>query len=118
MAKTPEGITKDMIKKRLNLRDVFYKMIVPHPMGANVGISDFHVHAYGHFIAIEAKPRTGKKKPTSKQTEYMDEIDAAGSISFVVRNEEDMARVEQFLDWAEQNPAPKPFFEILRDDLA
>jgi len=115
--KTPEGIIKDMIKKILNKRNVYYKMIVPHPYGANVGISDFHVHSYGHFIAIEAKPRTGKKKPTDKQTQYMNEIDEAGSISFVVRNEEDMARVEEFLDWAENNPVPSPSFPILRDDL-
>ena len=118
MAQTPEGKTKDMIKKRLTKRGVFYKMIVPHPMGANVGISDFHVHYKGYFIAIEAKPRTGKKKPTQKQAEYMDEIDAAGGFSFVVRNEEDMLRVEQVLDWAEQNPVPDLPFEILRDDTA
>lgn len=116
MAKTPEGIIKDMIKKILNKRGIFYKMIVPHPYGANVGISDFQVHAHGHFVVIEAKPRTGKKKPTPKQTEYMDEIDKSGSISFVVRNEEDMTRVEQYLDWAEQNPIPHPPFAVIRDD--
>ena len=115
MAKTPEGLVKDMVKKRLNARNIFYKMIVPHPYGKNVGISDFQVHHRGHFIAIEAKPRTGKKKPTPKQTEYMDEIENSGSISFVVRNEEDMARVEEYLDWAEHHVVERP--ETVRDDL-
>ena len=117
MSKTPEGIVKDMVKKRLNKRGVFYKMIVPHPYGKNVGISDFQVHAYGYFVAIEAKPRTGKKKPTPKQTEYMDEIDKFGGVSFVVRNEIDMDRVQEYLDWAEQNPISHPPFVITRDDL-
>lgn len=118
MAKTPEGLVKDMIKKILDARSIYYKMVVPHPMGANAGISDFQVHYQGYFIAIEAKPRTGKKKPTKKQTEYMDAVDQSGSISFVVRNEQDMDRVVQFLDWAEWNPVKHPPFEILRDDIA
>jgi penicillin-binding protein-related factor A (putative recombinase) len=118
MSKTPEGLVKDMIKKRLDKRHVFYKMIVPHPYGKNVGISDFQLHFCGHFIVVEAKPRTGKKKPTVKQAEYMDEIDKAGSISFVVRNEEDMVRVEEYLDWAEQNPVSLPPWGTLRDDLS
>jgi len=118
MAKTPEGLVKDMVKKRLNKRSIFYKMIVPHPYGANVGISDFQVHHRGHIIVIETKPRTGRKKPTPKQAEYMDEIDKAGGVSFVVRNEDDMTRVEEYLDWAASNPAPKPPFQILRDDLS
>jgi len=115
MSKTPEGITKDMVKKRLTKRNIFYKMIVPHPYGKNVGISDFQVHHRGHFIVIETKPRTGRKKPTPKQTEYMNEIDNAGSVSFVVRNEDDMSRVETYLDWAEHNVVNRP--EFTRDDL-
>lgn len=117
MAKTPEGLVKDMIKKILDKRDVYYKMIVPHPMGANVGISDFHIHHKGYFIALEAKPRTGNKKPTEKQTEYMDEIDAAGGFSFVVRNPEDMSRVEDLLDWMDKNPALRPELKPLRDSI-
>ena len=116
MAKTPEGDTKDRIKKVLNERNVFYKMIVPHPYGANVGISDFQLCHCGHFVVIEAKPRNGKKKPTQKQNQYMDAVDAAGCTSFVVRNEDDMSRVERFLDWAETNPVTKPPFKIIRDD--
>jgi len=119
MAKTPEGLVKDMVKKRLNKREnVFYKMIVPHPYGANVGISDFQVHAHGHFIVIETKPRTGRKKPTPKQAQYMDEIDKFGGVSFVVRNEEDMSRVEEYIDWAEHNSLPSPPFPVIRDDLS
>ncbi len=118
MARTPEGLVKDMIKKVLTSRGVYHKMIVPHPMGANAGISDFQLHHQGYFIVIEAKPRLGKKKPTALQAKYMDAVDAAGSISFVVRNELDMERVGRFLNWADDHPVPCPPFKILRDDLA
>ncbi len=116
--KTPEGRVKDQIKKVLTSRNIYYKMIVPHPMGANAGISDFQLHHQGYFIVIEAKPKLGKKKPTVLQAKYMDAIDAAGSVSFVVRNELDIERVTQFLNWADDHPVPCPPFKILRDDLA
>lgn len=117
MAKTPEGLVKKMVKSTLEEYKAFYKMIVPHPMGANSGISDFQVHYKGYFFVIETKSCLSRKKPTQKQTEYMDAVDQAGGFSFVVRNTSDMERVTKFLEWIKRNPGPRPDFSLIRDDL-
>ena len=113
MAKTPEGEVKDLVKKVLKKYSAWSKMIVPSKFGSTVGMSDFLILYYGHFIVVETKPRTGKKKPTPKQIEFMDEVDAALGTSLVVRNEKDIARLEKVLVFAKSNPVKS--ISILRD---
>jgi len=104
VAKTPEGEVKDLVKKVLRKYSAWSRMIVPSRFGSTVGMSDFLIVYYGHFIVVETKPRTGKKKPTDKQTEFMNEVDDAGGTSLVVRDEEDITRLEEILNYAKKNP--------------
>ena len=98
MAKTPEGEIKDIVKKSLKSRNIWYIMIVPSTYGRATGISDFQLLYKGHFIVIETKKRSDKKGPTPNQQDYMDAVECNGGKAFVVRNESDMAIVESYLD--------------------
>jgi len=104
VAKTPEGLVKDKVKKLLEKHNVWNKMIVPSRFGSTVGMSDFLILHFGHFVVAETKPKTDLKGPTPKQTEFMDEVDLASGVSLVVRNDEDIVRLEQVLIYARNNP--------------
>jgi hypothetical protein len=84
MASTPEGKTKDKIKKILKEHNVYYAMPIGTGFG-NSGVPDFLCCVNGGFLAIEAK--AGRGKPTALQEKNMRDIEAAGGRALVVSDD-------------------------------
>lgn len=81
MATTPEGKTKQMIKRVLTEFGAYYAMPIGSGYG-NAGVPDFLVCHKGWFIAIEAK--AGKGKTTALQDAHLERISDAGGIPLVI----------------------------------
>jgi hypothetical protein len=93
MASTPEGKTKDLIKKWEKKNQDLLKlwMIIPSRFGASVGISDFiGIAKGGKFVAIEAKADGKKDTVTPLQQIFIDVINKFGGVAGVVSNQEDL----------------------------
>lgn len=94
---TPEGKTKDLIKKYLKANDLWFKMITPSAFGSSTGISDFQILKNGKFIVIEAKRGDKPSEPTANQIDYMDKVMYNGGLAFLVRNADDIAEMDKIL---------------------
>lgn len=91
---TPEGRVKEKIKKVLDIyRDRVY-VFMPVPNGYGKTTVDYLGIFHGLGFAIEAK-RPGKR-PTSKQLAVLEEVVAAGGVSFAVSDDEEL---QAFADW-------------------
>lgn len=93
MATTPEGRVKAACKKLFQQYGAKYVM----PMGTGfgtAGVSDFLVCLKGRFIAVETKAGYGKTTPL--QEKFLREVEQAGGIGLVIR-EDTLDLLEQTL---------------------
>lgn len=100
MMSTPEGDTKNIIKKFLKKNNIWHLMIVPSTYGRSTGISDFQCLHKGTFFVIEAKrgdKPDSETEPTPNQIGYMESVRENGGYAFVVRRQEDLKPVEEFI---------------------
>lgn len=97
MAKTPEGVVKDGIKKFLKDRGAWFFMPVSNGMG-QVGIPDFIICYRGLFVAIEAKAPGKKATTTPNQRRVIDEILGADGFAFVVDDPSELEVVFNSID--------------------
>lgn len=82
MANTPEGRVKKMIDAVLkDAPQVMWTKPVVGPYGS--AMLDYEGCSKGRFFAIEAKAPT-VNKPTERQGERMEKIQAAGGVTFFV----------------------------------
>jgi hypothetical protein len=84
MASTPESKVKAKIKAILKEHGVYYAMPIGTGYG-NAGVPDFLCCIDGRFVAIEAKSGIGQT--TALQEKNLRDIEAAGGITFVVREQ-------------------------------
>lgn len=111
MARTPEGVVKDDIKKFLLSLGVWFAgkvppavvngwafMPVPTPFGVH-GIPDFCGILFGKPFYVEAKSARGS--PDGNQLDRQKEIQAAGGYALIVDNVEDL-RAFVAATWPEQ----------------
>lgn len=91
---TPEGRVKDQVKKLLKRFAVYWHCPVMNGMGAPS--LDFICCVRGHYLAIETK--APGKKPTARQELTMEAIAQAGGFVFVVATDDDLTRLEAFLN--------------------
>ena len=82
MAATPESKVKNKIKTMLKAHGVYYAMPIGTGFG-NSGVPDFLCCVNGFFVAIEAK--AGKGEPTALQWKNLEEVNAAGGYTLVIR---------------------------------
>ena len=95
---TPEKKVKDIVKKELTIRGVYFFSPAANGYGRS-GISDIIGCCRGLFIAVECK--AGNKRPTALQQRELDRITAAGGFSMCV-NETNMLEFPLALDlWME-----------------
>lgn len=102
MAKTPEGLVKDAVKKTLDEFGVWYCM----PMGTGFGrsgIPDFICCANGRLLAIETK--AGQNTATALQKRELRRIEAAGGVAIVV-NEENLSELRKLLNETHSDGKP------------
>lgn len=93
MAKTPEGITKDLIKKweKKNQDLVKFWMIIPSRFGATTGVADFvGIAKNGMFVAIEAKADGKRDQTTPLQDQFLLKVTEYGGLAGVVSNQQDL----------------------------
>ena len=83
--KTPEARLKDEIKTLLKRMGAHYYMPVPSGYGKQT--LDFLCCVKGRFVGIETK--APGKKPTPRQQQCIDEINAAGGLAFWCDHYED-----------------------------
>jgi Holliday junction resolvase len=89
MAKTPEGVVKDAVKKILKARGAWYFMPVSNGMG-QVGIPDIIACYRGIFIAIETKATGKRANVTPNQQRVIEAIQKADGFAWVVDNPYDV----------------------------
>lgn len=97
---TPEGRVKSKVKKAIKRlqtegHKLYYHMPVQNGMGAPS--LDFVGCAYGRFFGIETK--APGQNPTKRQEMTIDEMEAGGGVTFVIRDDDD---VEGFTYWVER----------------
>jgi hypothetical protein len=83
MARGPEAVVKDAVKKELTARGIWYYMPVQNGMGV-VGIPDFICCWQGRMLAIETKAPGKRGNTTANQDRHIANIQAAGGIALVV----------------------------------
>ena len=84
MASTPESKVKTKIKAILKEQGVYYAMPIGTGYG-NAGVPDFLCCVNGRFLAIEAKAGSGQT--TALQEKNLRDIEAAGGITLVIRED-------------------------------
>lgn len=94
MASTPEGKVKSALDRMLKAEEVWYYSPQAGPFGV-AGIPDRVAVVMGLFVGIECK--AGKGKPTALQVRCMQQIEAAGGVCFVVRDDETIKAVREFI---------------------
>lgn len=98
MAMTPEGRTKDGIKKLLKARGVYYYMPVQNGMGV-VGVPDFiccvPCNSGGRFLAVEAKAPGKRGNTSANQDAQIAAIQRSSGVAVVI---DDPAQLEFLLD--------------------
>lgn len=92
---TPEGRSKDAIKRWLARNGFWYFMPAANGFG-KVGVPDIIACYAGRFIAIEVKAPGKENNLTENQKRRIEEINAAGGIAFVASRVE---TVEEKLAW-------------------
>lgn len=94
MATTPEAKVKAKIKAILKRYGIYYAMPIGTGYG-NSGVPDFLCCVNGKFVAIEAK--AGKGQATALQLKNLQEIDASGGYSLIIR-EDNYAYLERIIE--------------------
>ncbi len=89
---TPEGKVKVEVKKYLATIGAYYYMPVSNGFG-RVGAPDFMVCHNGRFIGVETKAPGKIKNTTPNQDREALAIQAAGGISVVIDNVEQLKEV-------------------------
>jgi len=93
MAKTPERVVKDKVRKLLDELGCYYVMPVTGGYGTQ-GAPDFLVCHRGRFIGIETK--AGKGRTTTLQELNLSRIRIAGGVALVIY-EDDIDRLKKCL---------------------
>lgn len=104
MATTPEGRVKNVIRRvleengfaRVGTGDYFHKRFYFMPIGgpySQHGVADYILCGGGRFGALEAKAGYGKQ--TELQKDFERQVQSAGGMYAVIRNEQDL---KEFLD--------------------
>lgn len=92
---TPESKTKNIIKRELTKRKVFFFMPATGGYGVS-GASDFVGCYRGKFFSIEAK--AGANKPTALQIKFLVDVQTHGGWGIWVNEENAVVLVNQMLD--------------------
>lgn len=87
-----EKDVKKRVKELLN-RDGWFWWMPPSNGFGKIGVADFNALKDGVFLAVETK--FGKNTPTVQQKAYLQSINAAGGIAFVVSED----KLEWFDIW-------------------
>jgi len=102
MAKTPEGVVKEKIKRFLKLYTIPYWMPVPSAMGNTTGMSDFiAILPNGKFLAIEAKAADKRNNVSANQQKFLDSVNANNGHGIVVASDDDLIELETWLKYHE-----------------
>jgi hypothetical protein len=94
MAMTPEGKVKDVVKKYLKEKGIYYIMPATGGYGSS-GAPDIVVCYKGFFIGIEAK--AGKGKTTALQELNLAKIKMMGGLALVI-NENNINELETLIE--------------------
>lgn len=81
MAMTPEGKVKEVVKKFLKEKGIYYIMPATGGYGSS-GAPDIVVCHKGKFYGLEVK--SGENKPTALQMDNLDRIEKNGGYAFVI----------------------------------
>lgn len=108
MAQTPEGKIKTKLDKVLKAHapNVWFFPPQSGPYGV-AGIPDRVGSAYGKFFGVEAKADK-TKKPTPLQLKCLGDIVKSGGMTFIVYDDESIAKVAEWLSWLETCNQPLP----------
>jgi hypothetical protein len=90
---TPEGRVKNRISRLLDQYNAYRYMPVPQGYGPTT--IDYLICYKGKFVGIEAKSPNGKV--TSLQHNVLERIQAAGGKTFVIRGDDGLRELEQWL---------------------
>lgn len=102
MARTPEAVVKDAVKKWLKARGVWYYMPLQNGMGVT-GIPDFVCCWQGSFLAIETKAPGKRANVSANQEKQIAGIAAAGGVAVVVDDVHQLEGLEE--QWKHQEAA-------------
>lgn len=91
MAMTPEGKVKDIVKKHLKSKDIYFIMPATGGYGSS-GAPDIVVCHKGMFYGLEIK--SGANKPTALQMDNLNRIEENGGYAFVINE----SNVNQFME--------------------
>jgi hypothetical protein len=91
MAMTPEGKVKDVVKKYLKEKGIYYIMPATGGYGSS-GAPDIVVCHKGKFYGLEIK--SGANKPTALQMDNLDRIEKNGGYAFVINE----SNVNQYME--------------------
>ena len=91
MAMTPEGKVKEVVKKFLKEKGIYYIMPATGGYGSS-GAPDIVVCHKGKFYGLEIK--SGANKPTALQMDNLDRIEKNGGYAFVVNE----SNVNQYME--------------------
>ena len=91
---TPEGKVKTQLVKMLKEMKVWYFFPANNGFGKS-GLPDVIICWYGRFIGVEVKSPKGK--PTELQLRCGEDIQGAGGVWRVVRNDDDIRALASYL---------------------
>lgn len=96
---TPEGRVKEAVKRVLKARGAYYYMPVSNGMG-RVGAPDFICCYRGQFFGVETKAPGREGTATPNQLREKSEIEAAGGISIITSNADEVTQIIEEIDYA------------------
>jgi hypothetical protein len=91
MAMTPEGKVKEIVKKHLKSKDIYFIMPATGGYGSS-GAPDIVVCHKGKFYGLEIK--SGANKPTALQMDNLNRIETNGGYAFVINE----SNVNQYME--------------------
>jgi hypothetical protein len=91
MAMTPEGKVKEIVKKHLKSKDIYFIMPATGGYGSS-GAPDIVVCHKGKFYGLEIK--SGANKPTALQMDNLNRIEENGGYAFVINE----SNVDQYME--------------------
>ena len=91
MAMTPEGKVKEVVKKFLKEKGIYYIMPATGGYGSS-GAPDIVVCHKGKFYGLEVK--SGENKPTALQMDNLDRIEKNGGYAIVINE----SNVNQYME--------------------
>lgn len=91
MAMTPEGKVKEIVKKYLKQKEIYYIMPATGGYGSS-GAPDIVVCHKGKFYGLEIK--SGANKPTALQMDNLNRIEDSGGQAVVINE----ANVHQYME--------------------